>query len=93
MPHFQKRGNRIRASDNSPVFRFSAGSLLLLFLTVVLPPLPVCQGNAALSPRKVSKMILENGWYESETTQDSGFFKDLAATSKKEKITYLDIRR
>ena len=36
MPHFQKRGNRIRASDKSPVFRFSAGSLLLLFLTVVL---------------------------------------------------------
>ena len=33
-------------------------------------------------------MILENGWYESETTQDSGFFKDLPATSKKEKITY-----
>ena len=33
MPHFQKRGNRIRASDKSPVFRFSAGSLLLLFLT------------------------------------------------------------
>ena len=36
MPHFQKRGNRIRASDKTPVFRFSAGSLLLLFLTVVL---------------------------------------------------------
>ena len=36
MPHFQKRGNRIRASDKSQVFRFSAGSLLLLFLTVVL---------------------------------------------------------
>ena len=29
MPHFQKRGNRIRASDKSLVFRFSAGSLLL----------------------------------------------------------------
>ena len=36
MPHFQKRGNRIRASDKSLVFRFSAGSLLLLFLAVVL---------------------------------------------------------
>ena len=33
-------------------------------------------------------MILENGWYESESTQDSGFFKDLPVTSKKEKITY-----
>ncbi len=33
-------------------------------------------------------MILENGWYESETTQESGFFKDLPASSKKEKITY-----
>ena len=36
MPHFQKRGNRIRASDKSLVFRFSAGSLFLLFLTVVM---------------------------------------------------------
>ena len=38
--------------------------------------------------QKLAKMILENGWYESETTQDSGFFKDLPATSKKEKIIY-----
>ena len=36
MPHFQKRGTRIRASDKSLVFRFSAVSLLLLFLAVVL---------------------------------------------------------
>ena len=36
MPQFNKRGNRIRASDKSLVFRFSAGSLLLLFLTVVM---------------------------------------------------------
>lgn len=32
MPQFNKHGNRIRASDKSLVFRFSAGSLLLLFL-------------------------------------------------------------
>ena len=36
MPQFNKRGNRIRASDKSLVFRFSAGSLLLLFLAVVI---------------------------------------------------------
>ena len=36
MPQFNKRGNRIRASDKSLVFRFSAGSLLLLFLAVVM---------------------------------------------------------
>ena len=35
MPQFNKRGNRIRASDKSLVFRFSAGSLLLLFLMIV----------------------------------------------------------
>ena len=38
--------------------------------------------------QKLAHMILENGWYESETTQDSGFFKDLPADTKKEKITY-----
>lgn len=31
-----KKGHRIRASDKSLVFRFSAGSLLLLFLAVVM---------------------------------------------------------
>ena len=36
MPQFNKRGNRIRASDKSLFFCFSAGSLLLLFLTVVM---------------------------------------------------------
>ena len=36
MPQFNKRRNRIRASDKSLVFRFSAGSLLLLFLAVVM---------------------------------------------------------
>ena len=38
--------------------------------------------------QKLARMLLENGWYESESTQDSGFFKDLPATTKKEKITY-----
>ena len=36
MPQFNKHGNRIRASDKSLVFRFSAGSLLMLFFTVVM---------------------------------------------------------
>ena len=137
MPQFKKYGNRIRASDKSLVFRFSAGSLFLLFLfvtillnlktilttdwkaiklfqngsvhftftpymivTLIISAL-VCMIIALLYRRfqydkvkqlfhrqKLAKMILENGWYESETTQDSGFFKDLPATSKKEKITY-----
>ena len=137
MPHFQKRGTRIRASDKSLVFRFSAVSLLLLFLAVVLllnlktiaatdwnsfhflqdgsvhltvtpymivsviVALLICGAAALLYRRfqydrvkqlfhrqKLAKMILENGWYVSESTQDKGFFKDLPATSKKEKITY-----
>lgn len=33
-------------------------------------------------------MILENGWYESETTGSSGFFDDLLPSSSKSKITY-----
>ena len=137
MPLYKKRGNRIRASDKSLVFRFSASSLFLLFLAVIMllnlkailttdwksvhlmqdgsvhftvtPYMIVTIIVAALvcviaaflyrrfqydrvkqlfHRQKLAKMILENGWYESETTQDSGFFKDLPATSKKEKITY-----
>ena len=38
--------------------------------------------------QKLARMILENGWYESETTQDSRFFKDLPSSSNKEKIIY-----
>lgn len=137
MPQFNKRGNRIRASDKSLVFRFSSGSLLLLFLavvmllnlktiittdwkvislfqdgsvhltvtpyrimTIVLAAL-VCvlatlfyrrfqydRVKQLFHRQKLARMLLENGWYESESTQDSGFFKDLPATTKKEKITY-----
>ena len=137
MPQFNKRGNRIRASDKSLVFRFSAGSLLLLFLTVVMllnlktiittdwKVISLFQDGSVhltVTPyrimtivlaalvcvlatlfyrrfqydrvkqlfhrQKLARMLLENGWYESESTQDSGFFKDLPATTKKEKITY-----
>lgn len=38
--------------------------------------------------QKLSRMILENVWYESEQSQDSGFFKDLPASRSKEKITH-----
>ena len=38
--------------------------------------------------QKLAKMILENGWYESESSQDSGFFKDLQSSKSKENITY-----
>lgn len=62
MPHFQKRGNRIRAGDKSPVFRFSAGLLLLLFFgAVLLLNLKTIAAtdwksvHAALSPSKASK--------------------------------------
>ena len=124
MPLYKKRGNRIRASDKSLVFRFSAGLLLLLFLAVVMllnlkgilttdwksvsflqngsvhltvtPYMIVTIIVAALvcviaaclyrkfqydkvkqlfHRQKLAKMILENGWYESETMQDSGFFR------------------
>lgn len=38
--------------------------------------------------QNLARMILENGWYESEQVQDSGFFKDIHSSKKKEKITY-----
>ena len=37
--------------------------------------------------QKLARMILENGWYESETVQDGGMFKDVS-TSRKERIIY-----
>ena len=38
--------------------------------------------------QKLARMILENGWYEAESSQDDGFFKDLPSSKAKEKITY-----
>ena len=38
--------------------------------------------------QKLAKMILENGWYEAESSQDSGFFKDLPSSKKNKKITH-----
>ena len=38
--------------------------------------------------QKLARMILENGWYESETVQDSSLFIDLPSGRSKEKITY-----
>ncbi len=133
----RKKGNRIRASDKSLVFRFAAGSLLLLFFIVMLllnlkaiittdwnsvtlfsdgsiqfrPTLYrivtliisafTCLAAALFYYRfrydkvkqlfhrqKLARMILENGWFETETSQGGSIFKDLPSDGKKERITY-----
>ncbi|EIL5148091.1 DUF87 domain-containing protein [Listeria innocua] len=38
--------------------------------------------------QKLARMILENGWYESEQVQSDSFFKDLGSSKTKEKIHY-----
>ncbi len=38
--------------------------------------------------QKLARMILENGWYETETSQGGSIFKDLPSDGKKERITY-----
>lgn len=38
--------------------------------------------------QKLARMILENRWYEAETTQDTGFFTDLSSGRSREKIVY-----
>ncbi|MEG0255767.1 FtsK/SpoIIIE domain-containing protein [Vagococcus sp.] len=39
--------------------------------------------------QKLARMLLENGWYESEQVQSDSFFKDLGSSKAKEKIRYL----
>lgn len=129
----RKKGHRIRASDKSLVFRFSACSLSGIFvMTVILLNLKhiiltdwttyqfirdikitpymifsiviallLCVITSYLyykfrfdklkqmkHRQKLARMILENGWYESEKTENSGYFKDLPFRENKEKITY-----
>ena len=38
--------------------------------------------------QSLARMILQNGWYESEQIQKASFFKDVNSNRKKEKITY-----
>lgn len=37
--------------------------------------------------QKLARMILENGWYESESTQDSGFLRTCQRPARKRKST------
>ena len=133
MAFFKNRGKRIRASDKTLVYRFCVGSLLFLFIAVLLllnmgqlmrtdwKAFRLLDNGFTLSPynfitiliatgvcvlvaflyyrfchdsykqlihrQKLARMILENGWYESETTTNSGFFTDLQSRSR-EKISY-----
>ena len=133
MAFYKYRGKRIRARDRTLVYRFCVGSLLFLFIAVllllnmgqlmrtdwekfslldngftlsfynfitILIATGVCVLVAFLYRRfrydsykqlvhrqKLSRMILENGWYESETRQDNGFFTDLQSRSR-EKIVW-----
>ena len=137
MPFYKYKGKRIRASDKSLLYRFCAGTLLSLFVALILL-MNMGQlmradwdkftliSNAgltfSLSPynfitiimaagicilvafmyyrfcydrlkqlihrQKLARMILENGWYEAETTQGNSFFTDLASSRTKEKISY-----
>ena len=127
------KGKRIRASDKNLVYRFCIGTLLLLFVAVLLLlnmgqlmrtdwehfslldngltlstynfitigiATGVCTLVAFLYYRfrhdsfkkllhrqKLSRMILDNKWYEAQTVQDSGFFTDLQSRSR-EKIVW-----
>lgn len=137
MPFYKYKGKRIRASDKSLLYRFCAGTLLSLFMALILllnmgqlmrtdwdtfRPIRNDRLAFSLSPynfitiiiaagicilaaflyhrfcydrlkqlihrQKLARMILENGWYEAETTQGNSFFTDLASSRTKEKISY-----
>ena len=133
MAFYKYKGKRIRASDKNLVYRFCAGTLLLLFVAVLLLlnmgqlmrtdwehfslldsgvtlstynfiTIGIATGVCALVAflyyhffhdsfkkllhrQKLSRMILDNKWYEAQTVQDSGFFTDLQSRSR-EKIVW-----
>ena len=120
MAFYKYKGKRIRASDKNLVYRFCAGTLLFLFIAVLLLlnmgqlmrtdwehfslldngvtlstynfiTIGIATGVCALVAflyyrffhdsfkkllhrQKLSRMILDNKWYEAQTVQDSGFF-------------------
>ena len=133
MSFYKYKGKRIRASDKNLVYRFCTGTLLFLFVAVLLLlnmgqlmrtdwehfslldndvtlstynfiTIGIATGVCALVAflyyrffhdsfkkllhrQKLSRMILDNKWYEAQTVQDSGFFTDLQSRSR-EKIVW-----
>ncbi len=137
MKFYKHRMKRIRASDKSLVFSFSAswltGIFFLLFIVfnikhiiqidwkninllsmedilfsfttynvlTILLAAGICvlvtflyyhynyyYLKQLMHRQKLSRMILENKWYESELIKCDGFFKDLNSNKQKEKIVY-----
>lgn len=84
MAFYKYKGKRIRASDKSLVYRFCCGSLLLLFVAVIM----LLNMNQLMHRQKLTHMVLEDGWYEAVTTQENSFFTDLQSGKSKEKISY-----
>ena len=129
------KGKRIRASDKNLVYRFCVGTLMLLFVVVLLLlnmgqlmrtdwehfslldngltlstynfiTIGIATGVCALVAflyyrffhdsfkkllhrQKLSRMILDNKWYEAQTVQDSGFSLTCKADQGKKSSGFL----
>lgn len=59
--------------------------LLIIYLLYVSFPDKYRQ---LIHRQKIARMIIQNRWYEVETIQSEGFFKDLSPNRSKEKISY-----
>lgn len=76
-------------SINIPLLIISTITALTvcLVVTVIFYRYHIDYINQLRHRQKIARMVLENGWYESEQMKDGGFFKDLPSSSR-ERITH-----
>lgn len=81
---------KVRGIEFTPYFFTSITVSLLVCITAVWLYCRFRSDNLKqlIHRQSLARMVLENGWYEHETKQDAGLFKDLPSSKSKEEITW-----
>lgn len=89
LPLFERTNEAIQQAHWQKLLLVSGIAVMLCLLVAYFIFLLLPDWYRQLKHRqKLARMILQNHWYEVETVQQEGFFKDLSSPKSKEKITY-----
>lgn len=80
----------IKGLEVTPYFFTSITVSVLVCIAAVVLYCRFCSDHLKelVHRQRLARMVLENGWYEHETRQDAGYFKDLPSGKSKDVITW-----